>query len=324
MPNRRPPAARRGFTLVELLVVIGVVGLLAALILPAVQASREAARATACQNNLKQLGLACHDFEAVYGTFPAGHDENIYSVFVALAPHFGDGGVAAAIDRTQFRWSWEADYFAIHGRGLAAPAVLRCPSAAGPVGDGAAGYSNYAANVGSSWYIFGRNGPFRTVGPPGNRGIPLAAFRDGSSRTCLLSERDDPPASSVNAVMEGTTASTAVTDRAYGLGEAYALTEACLSASAFEPAQIAPRHWMSFLANGVGYAHVLPPNTRQCFAGPRAARVQSNVIQTASSEHPGGVHTVLADGAVRAVSDNIDRRTWWALGSIDGGELSDF
>src|SRR6185295_5662376 len=90
-----PPFRRRGFTLIELLVVTAIIGILIALLLPAVQAARDAARSGQCLNNLKQIGLAIHTYQAAFGYFPAGGIKNVerdlwYNTWtITLLPYLG-------------------------------------------------------------------------------------------------------------------------------------------------------------------------------------------------------------------------------------------
>jgi prepilin-type N-terminal cleavage/methylation domain-containing protein len=84
-----PASARRrsGFTLIELLVVIAIIAILIALLLPAVQQAREAARRSSCKNNMKQIGLAMHNYHDTYNSLPMGMNLQIYGPFVAILPN---------------------------------------------------------------------------------------------------------------------------------------------------------------------------------------------------------------------------------------------
>jgi len=125
MKNQQPTRSLHGFTLVELLVVIAIIGILVALLLPAVQSAREAARRTQCVNNLKQIGLAIHNYVALYGHFPhgsPGHGE--HGLFTHILPYLEQTTVNDSIDFTTSTQS------ATH-RFTLIPAY-NCPSYAGP------------------------------------------------------------------------------------------------------------------------------------------------------------------------------------------------
>jgi len=214
--TRRHPT--RGFTLVELLVVIAIIGVLVALLLPAVQSAREAARRMQCQNHLKQIGIALHTYESVHKRFPPG------IVQQQADPDFVPGGTAQNLVNNTESWGWGAfllpflEQGALYeaagiGRGAllqnatreaSTPiAVYRCPS------DGRApkvrvgvgfnvrfgpwALSNYKANCAPRVCgISGSDGLFWRSNAPGEGGTPSGiAFRqieDGTSNTIAVGE----------------------------------------------------------------------------------------------------------------------------------------
>ena len=202
------------FTLVELLVVIAIVGVLIALLLPAVQAAREASRRTHCQNNLRQIGIALHSFESARRTFPPGVEQTQFpvapvyrgsSLFVFILPHMEAAGIAR-------RWDFDDPATNTVGgtSSLSATHVplLVCPADAidpVPVQQGGAHYAltSYGGNGGTRSYFptaATADGLFHTTGPAsepasGQSPVKVKQITDGLSHTLLAGERshDDPP-----------------------------------------------------------------------------------------------------------------------------------
>src|SRR6476469_2885621 len=144
--RREPMSTRRAFTLIELLVVIAIIGILIALLLPAVQAAREASRRTQCTSNLKQFAVALHSYADIYrGVFPAGRTTTDISVHAALLPQME---MQRLSDMINFSQSWN------HASNAAACAtnvpVFNCPS--DPQSSVPAGWAgtSYRANQGSA------------------------------------------------------------------------------------------------------------------------------------------------------------------------------
>lgn len=194
---------RRGFTLVELLVVIAVIGILMALLLPAVQAAREAARRMQCKNNLKQMGLALHNYHDVYQQFPvnmtgggrsagAGCTTGFYSWMVYLLPYVEQGPLYDQIDfNVEMADSgschnvFDASISQNHRNARAAHTVVplyRCPSDGGGdhgnsvvMGTSDPASDNYAANAGWPSYSRGINGERTAPRAPYNGLVTLSS-----------------------------------------------------------------------------------------------------------------------------------------------------
>ncbi len=194
-PRKR---ARQAFTLVELLVVIGIIGILVALLLPAVQAAREAAHRASCQNNLRQLGVALQNFHAAHNQFPAGSDETrglTHSWITHLLPHLEQ---ETLYQRYDFSRPWNdgdatAGNFSV---GQAILPILRCPSSyfrwpgdtdyGGMEGSSLSGLS-FGIQPGQAWVA----GALITTTPDHPEPVNLASVVDGTSQTIMVVECAD-------------------------------------------------------------------------------------------------------------------------------------
>ena len=200
--------SRRAYTLIELLVVIAIIGVLIALLLPAVQSARESARRAQCVNNLKQLGIASHNYVNVNGVLPMGY-ANQYCEFVPDAMCISHGPFVAMLPQLDLQNLYNANNFSrsiyvecnttVFATGAK---VLLCPSdpvvAQGEIGDltftkaSKIALSSYVCNTGT-WYNHGRN-PIRTSQNNGlfwgASSVSFAAVTDGLSNTIAMSERD--------------------------------------------------------------------------------------------------------------------------------------
>ena len=332
-----------GFTLIELLVVIAIIAVLIGLLLPAVQSAREAARRIQCTNNLKQLGLAVHNYESTVGALPMTLTikgtgpgvvtwTNSFGPHARILPFIEQGNVFNSAN-------FVVDMQTPPNTTILAQVVstLICPSEirpqSRPLADGTKyGISNYGVVMGD-WYVWGGLGGTTTR----NRGAfgvnqcrPLAEFTDGLSNTLFMSEgkafftyyRDCPTLSLINDPnnVPGPDADPLSVVPEYLGGCALRLEEG-------------RTQWFESGVHHNGITTAWTPN-KQTPGGP--GRIYADVdinssreklgrpsfaAATARSYHPGGVNSLMGDGSVRFVKDTIDGRTWRALGSVAGGEV---
>jgi prepilin-type N-terminal cleavage/methylation domain-containing protein/prepilin-type processing-associated H-X9-DG protein len=322
-------ARHRAFTLIELLVVIAIIAVLIALLLPAVQAAREAARRSQCANNLKQIGLAVHNYLDVQGRFPIGRGTRParpytvlsrynYSGFSMILPFIEQGPLFSSLNFNLTMTVQDGNTTTQ----MTAIASFLCPS--DPQGTPAGwGGTNYRFSEGSSiCYSYGAtdttswntalpapDGPFFA-----EISIRLAQVTDGTSNTALTSER----------LMGDFNQGLATPRRDIYVSPTQPTTpeEAFLNCEAVDNTDInssgesgsgAP--WLDGFLHTSIYKHVAPPNRKSCYMYP------ARLVMTASSLHPGGVNVGLCDGSVRFVKDSINRVTWRALGSMNGGDV---
>lgn len=305
--HRNQTRRRRGFTLIELLVVIAIIAILIALLLPAVQAARAAARRASCKNNLRQLGIALHNYHEAHLCFPFGQGGtgNKYSAISQLLPYVEQKNV---YDRIDFDFDVN-DGANTLPRGVELT-VLRCPSDFDNTQPASGAAINYYGNKGTSiyWGATEQNGIFYK-----SSCVRIRDVIDGTSNTAAYSERlltdgSNGIVSPVADVFLGNSGGDPGTaDEAISMCAAVDITNL---ANQFPIFMGAP--WM----NGQHcYQHVSTPNRRSCGFYP------SKATMPPSSRHIGGVHVMLCDGSVRFVSDNINLGTWRAIGTRAGKEV---
>ena len=304
----------RGFTLVELLVVIAIIGILVGLLLPAVQAAREAARRMQCSNNLKQIGLALHNYESSFRSFPAGNIVRLGS------PLRGDG------------WTWHARilpyleqsplYNQVNsvmgtdiGGTTSAPQLLaardtrltvfQCPSHPDGVQNPSKnGYqvSNYNGVCGSTTFNDDQLDEPTDIGYNGNgffhmnSRVRFGDITDGTSNTFMVAEVQDELRGAPNSNrMPGS-------DRKYNFADG----------SDNNPPTDISEYLVGMEANDPINANIRD-----------ADGFYNNTGEYAGSYHTGGAQFVLGDGSVRFVSQNINMTTYRAISTRNGGEVID-
>jgi len=331
---------RSGFTLVELLVVIAIIGVLVALLLPAVQAAREAARRTQCLNQIRQVALACHNFESSSKVFPQVTDETTFSYIVKIASFLEQATVESQID---FNQPWDnANNQALLAN--IAIGTLKCPSA--PSLELMRDPANTSEEVESDQ----RNHYLAVMGAKGpapNSGADLNDFDPDSFCT------SDDPFTVIGSCATGGLAVNGIINArdevgfrriADGASNTLLIGEASWSLGSLLPWYVGVRETFSLEGSdsrgGAGIDPFSLPRSIQ--SGLNLTRpLNQNVIEgtmaadevdearrgkandaSFGSFHPGGAHFALADASARNVSEDIELRVLLLLASRDDGQIA--
>lgn len=285
--------ALRGFTLVELLVVIAIIGILAALLLPAIQAAREAARRMQCSSNLRQIVLGMHHYESSYKRIPAGGiQSNFISGFASVLPHLEQGSLYLEYDfglyytdpRNVAVSKQKIPLFLCPSTSIPREVPETAMSSTGaPLEVGSA--TTYLLNEGTNQYMADCDGAFPAIYETyRNKHLRMADFKDGTSNTLAIGETT------------------------------YDFPEYRWSASTPAPLGGTIRwgsaRWI------VGYPRVGMGTTRFPLNAKRVS-----ITGGYTSQHIGGINFGLMDGSVRFVPDNLDVGVLSALSTRAKGEV---
>ncbi len=278
---------RFGFTLIELLVVIAIIAILIALLLPAVQQAREAARRSSCQNNLKQIALAMHNYHDTYSTLPMGMNPQIYGPLVAILPNLDQTNLQQLYDFNQY-YTTPVNLNAINQT----LQVYLCPTMTLPRSvpdspcDEPGGPSSYGCSIGTN--NLGTDGLFdgyANFSAP--RPVRFRDIRDGQTNTIMIGEFN------------------------------YRLED--YTWSAFSCPGDASKHGQSRWGS-YRWAPAYPGVSLGDTSGDFNVNLSAN-RGTWRSDHAGGAQFALGDGSVRFIGENISAVVLDRLATRAGGEV---
>jgi prepilin-type N-terminal cleavage/methylation domain-containing protein len=339
---------RSGFTLIELLVVIAIIAILIGLLLPAVQRVREAADRAKCQNNLKQIGLAVHNYHDAYKKLPFGKGPDYtkivpgcpvyprWSTHSKILPFLEQNalyhsinfkmppetpGMAGVIN---FMPAWQNPNRENADACRTVVPVFLCPSDGATINPDWPGANNYLDNMGTTYMCDVGDSNHSSLDPTEKADgvfyylskITLTDITDGTNNTVLFSEKlrgsgNPDPRTDMFVITNQTS-----------LDATHTTCQNINTATATPLTSKQGASWVMGEMCCTVYNHVSPPNAVTC-AGTGFKGGMRNMAMDVppSSNHTGGVNAVLGDGSVRFVTNEIDLNLWRALGSRNGGEI---